>query len=175
MNLQGGFQSPRSCSYQAASPVETNPTVRQIYNRLYEKPFNKRRISDLLDERDGLICGVCNGFQALIKLGLVPYGEIREAQALNPTLTYNRIARHQSRLVRTRVASNKSPWLMRYNVGDVHLTPVSHGEGRFVCSAELLENWRETGRLLRSTPISPARLPWIWIQTPTVRTGLSRG
>lgn len=110
-------------------------------------PLISERISDLLDERDGLICGVCNGFQALIKLGLVPYGEIREAQALNPTLTYNRIARHQSRLVRTRVASNKSPWLMRYNVGDVHLTPVSHGEGRFVCSAELLEKLERNGQI----------------------------
>ncbi len=110
-------------------------------------PLISERISDLLNARDGLICGVCNGFQALIKLGLVPYGEIRGVEASNPTLTYNRIGRHQSRLVRTRIASNKSPWLMRYNVGDIHLTPISHGEGRFVCSEELLEKLEENGQI----------------------------
>ena len=86
--------------------------------------------------RDGLIGGVCNGFQALIKLGLVPYGEIREPDEDAPTLTYNIIGRHQSRIVRTRVASNLSPWLAHTEVGDVHITPISHGEGRFIVSPE---------------------------------------
>ena len=80
--------------------------------------------------------GICNGFQALIKLGLVPYGEIREPDAGAPTLTFNVIGRHQSRIVRTRVASNLSPWLAHTEVGDVHITPISHGEGRFIVSPE---------------------------------------
>ena len=91
-------------------------------------------VARLLHARDGLIGGICNGFQALIKLGLVPYGEIREATEDAPTLTFNHIGRHQSRLVHTRVASNKSPWMMYANVGDVFTIPISHGEGRFVAN-----------------------------------------
>ncbi|MDO5328396.1 MAG: phosphoribosylformylglycinamidine synthase subunit PurQ, partial [Clostridia bacterium] len=83
--------------------------------------------------------GICNGFQALIKLGLVPYGKITAPSAYAPTLTYNTIGRHQSRLVRTRVASNNSPWLMETSVGDVFTVPISHGEGRFLCSDEVLK------------------------------------
>ncbi len=97
-------------------------------------------ITALPEKRDGLVGGICNGFQALVKLGLVPYGKITEPNPNQPTLTFNVIGRHQSRLVRTRVASNKSPWLANCNVGDIHLTPISHGEGRFIVSdAELLE------------------------------------
>ena len=96
-------------------------------------------IHDLLDSRDGLMLGICNGFQALIKLGLVPYGKITAPSAYAPTLTYNTIGRHQSRLVRTRVASNNSPWLMETSVGDVFTVPISHGEGRFLCSDEVLK------------------------------------
>ncbi len=104
-------------------------------------------VAKLLQARDGLIGGICNGFQALIKLGLVPYGEIREASAASPTLTFNHIGRHQSRLVHTRVASNKSPWMMYANVGDVFTIPISHGEGRFVASEELLAQLAVNGQI----------------------------
>jgi phosphoribosylformylglycinamidine synthase len=96
--------------------------------------FRETRISAAVQrllDRDGLILGICNGFQALIKLGLVPYGEIRDMRDDSPTLTFNNIGRHVSRLVRTRIASNASPWLMRCCPGDIHTVAVSHGEGRF--------------------------------------------
>ena len=104
-------------------------------------------VTELLDERDGLMCGICNGFQALIKLGLVPYGRIIDADENCPTLTYNVIGRHQSRIVRTRVASNKSPWLRFMNVGDVVSVPISHGEGRFVASDELIGRLAANGQI----------------------------
>ncbi len=104
-------------------------------------------VTDLLNNRDGLICGICNGFQALIKLGLVPYGEILDADASFPTLTYNTISRHQSRIVRTRIASNKSPWLKNVNVGDIINVPISHGEGRFLASEELVKKLIENGQV----------------------------
>ena len=110
-------------------------------------PRIRERIDELLSVRDGLIGGICNGFQALIKLGLVPFGEIVDAEENAPTLTFNRIGRHQSRLVRTRVACNKSPWLSAFKVGDIHLTPVSHGEGRFVVSDELFSALCECGQI----------------------------
>ena len=93
------------------------------------------------------MAGICNGFQALIKLGLVPYGEIIEPSADTPTLTFNTIGRHQSRLVNTRVASNKSPWLSSSNVGDIHTVAISHGEGRFVCPKELFRSLAENGQI----------------------------
>ena len=96
----------------------------------------KNSIHEMLDNRGGLMCGVCNGFQALVKLGLVPYGRIVDADEAAPTLTFNNISRHQSKLVRTRIASNKSPWLSYTNVGDVYTVPISHGEGKFLCSEE---------------------------------------
>ena len=102
---------------------------------------------DLLKNRDGLMLGICNGFQALIKLGLVPYGEIIETDENCPTLTFNTISRHQSRLVRTRIASNRSPWLAGTQVGDIYTVPVSHGEGRFLCSDELVRKLAENGRI----------------------------
>ncbi|MBR1663807.1 MAG: phosphoribosylformylglycinamidine synthase [Ruminococcus sp.] len=89
-------------------------------------------IHDLLKNRDGLMLGICNGFQALVKLGLVPYGEIRDMKDNSPTLTFNTINRHQSKMVNTRIASNKSPWLAGCEVGDIHNIAISHGEGRFV-------------------------------------------
>ena len=95
-------------------------------------PAIKDAVHDLLNNRDGLMLGICNGFQALIKLGLVPYGEIRDLDNTCPTLTYNLIGRHQSRYVQTRVASVKSPWLSSCEVGDLHSIAISHGEGRFV-------------------------------------------
>ncbi|MBE5787607.1 MAG: phosphoribosylformylglycinamidine synthase, partial [Clostridiales bacterium] len=107
----------------------------------------KDGIADLMENRDGLMLGICNGFQALIKLGLVPYGKITDPSADAPTLTYNTIGRHQSRLVRTRIASNNSPWLMETNVGDVYTVPISHGEGRFLCSNEVLKNLIANGQV----------------------------
>ena len=101
----------------------------------------------LLDIRVGLIGGICNGFQALIKLGLVPYGELRAPDENAPTLTFNRIGRHQSRLIRARVASTLSPWLSSCQVGDIHLLPISHGEGRFVIRDELLETLARRGQI----------------------------
>ena len=104
-------------------------------------------VTDLLENRDGLMCGICNGFQALIKLGLVPYGRIMDTDASCPTLTYNTIARHQSRIVRTRIASNKSPWLALTNVGDVYSVPISHGEGRFLADEALIRQLAANGQI----------------------------
>ena len=113
--------------------------------------FRNPRIADelekLLKVRDGLALGICNGFQALVKLGLVPYGEIRPLVSESPTLTYNNIARHVSRLVNIRVASVKSPWLSACSVGDVFSVPVSHGEGKFVAPADALESLRKNGQV----------------------------
>ena len=108
----------------------------------------KEAVSELLDERDGLMCGICNGFQALIKLGLVPYGKIIDTDENCPTLSYNTISRHQSKLVRTRVASNKSPWMANTKVGDIYTVPISHGEGRFIADEKLIKELAENGQIL---------------------------
>ena len=105
----------------------------------------KEAVMKLLNERDGLALGICNGFQALIKLGLVPYGEITPQKTDSPTLTTNSIGRHISKMVYTRVASNKSPWLQKAKVGDVYAIPASHGEGRFVASDAWIKKLFETG------------------------------
>lgn len=107
----------------------------------------KENVTDLLENRDGLICGICNGFQALIKLGLVPYGKIIDTDASYPTLTFNTIGRHQSRIVRTRIASNKSPWLSYTNVGDIYSVPISHGEGRFLADEKLIKELAANGQI----------------------------
>ena len=107
----------------------------------------KEQVNELLKNRDGLMLGVCNGFQALIKLGLVPYGEIVDTDETCPTLTFNTIGRHQSRLVRTRVASNQSPWLMKTQPGEIYTVPISHGEGRFLASEELVRQLAERGQI----------------------------
>ncbi len=107
----------------------------------------KDGVTELLENRDGLMCGICNGFQALIKLGLVPYGKIIDTDESCPTLTFNTISRHQSRIVRTRIASNKSPWLSLMNVGDIVNVPISHGEGRFLASEELIKKLAENGQI----------------------------
>ena len=104
-------------------------------------------IHELLKNRDGLMLGICNGFQALIKLGLVPYGEIRDMRTDSPTLTFNTIARHQSKLVNTRIASNKSPWLAGCEVGDIHTIAISHGEGRFVATPEEIAELAKNGQI----------------------------
>ena len=107
----------------------------------------KEGVTELLENRDGLMLGICNGFQALIKLGLVPYGKIIDTDETCPTLTFNNISRHQSRIVRTRVASNKSPWLALTNVGDVYNVPISHGEGKFLASEELIAQLAANGQI----------------------------
>ncbi len=107
----------------------------------------KEGVTDLLENRDGLMCGICNGFQALIKLGLVPYGKIIDTDENCPTLTFNTIARHQSRIVRTRIASNKSPWLSLMNVGDIVNVPISHGEGRFIADEKLIKELSKNGQI----------------------------
>ena len=113
----------------------------------FRNPVLAEAIHDLLRQRDGLMLGICNGFQALIKLGLVPYGEIVPMDDGCPTLTYNLIGRHQSLYTTTRVASVKSPWMMHCQVGDLHNIPVSHGEGRFVATEEMLKRLIENGQV----------------------------
>ncbi len=107
----------------------------------------KDGVTDLLDNRDGLMCGICNGFQALIKLGLVPFGRIIDTDETCPTLTFNTIGRHQSRIVRTRISSNKSPWLSLMNVGDIVSVPISHGEGRFLAGEETIRALAANGQI----------------------------
>ena len=107
----------------------------------------KDAVTELLDRRGGLMCGICNGFQALIKLGLVPYGRIVDTDENSPTLTFNTIARHQSKIVRTRIASNKSPWLSFTRPGEIYSVPVSHGEGRFLASDELIKKLAKNGQI----------------------------
>ncbi|MEG1585064.1 MAG: phosphoribosylformylglycinamidine synthase subunit PurQ, partial [Anaerovorax sp.] len=114
---------------------------------VFRNPWVAEAVTDLLENRDGLILGVCNGFQALIKLGLVPYGKILPGNEDAPTLTYNNIGRHASCLVRTKIASVKSPWLAMTELGQVHTVPVSHGEGRFIASEAVLESLIDQGQI----------------------------
>ena len=114
---------------------------------MFRNPEIKDSITNLLKKRDGLMLGICNGFQALIKLGLVPYGEICDLTVDSPTLTHNQIGRHISCMVNTKVVSNLSPWFNNVKVGDVHSIAVSHGEGRFVASAEVIANLRANGQI----------------------------
>ena len=104
-------------------------------------------VTDLLEYRKGLLGGICNGFQALIKLGLVPNGRITTVNKYSPTLSQNLIGRHQSRLVRVRIASTLSPWYSRYEVGEVQTLPVSHGEGRLLCGEDLLKQFAQAGQI----------------------------
>ncbi len=113
----------------------------------FRNPKIKDAVHELLKNRDGLMLGICNGFQALIKLGLVPYGEIVDMTDESPTLTFNTIARHQSMMVNTRIASNKSPWLYGCEVGDVHTVAISHGEGRFVAPLSLIQRLANNGQI----------------------------
>ena len=113
----------------------------------FRAPAVTDAVRDLLKNRDGLMLGICNGFQALIKLGLVTFGDIVPMTDTCPTLTFNEIGRHQSRLVRTRVASNLSPWLAKTEVGDVHTVAISHGEGRFVASPDMLAQLATNGQI----------------------------
>ena len=113
----------------------------------FRSPQVKEAVNRLLGQRDGLMLGICNGFQALIKLGLVPYGEIRDMDENSPTLTYNTIGRHVSAMVQTRITSTLSPWLANIAIGDIHTVPVSHGEGRFVASPEVVDKLISQGQV----------------------------
>ena len=114
---------------------------------VFRNPKIAQALNEFLTKQDGLMLGICNGFQALIKLGLVPYGEIRETTVDAPTLTYNNIGRHQAKVVTTRVSSNKSPWLSGTEVGDIHKVAVSHGEGKFVANEEVFKRLLENGQI----------------------------
>lgn len=113
----------------------------------FRNPMLKDAVNELLKQRDGLMLGICNGFQALIKLGLVPFGEIIEQKEDSPTLTFNSIGRHQSMMVTTKICSTLSPWLANTEVGDVHRIAISHGEGRFIASPELIKKLAENGQI----------------------------
>ncbi|MDY3031471.1 MAG: phosphoribosylformylglycinamidine synthase [Clostridia bacterium] len=113
----------------------------------FRNPLVKDAVMNMLKNRDGLMLGICNGFQALIKLGLVPYGEIRDLDENSPTLTFNTIGRHVSCMARTRIASNKSPWLANVETGDVHTIALSHGEGRFIASPEQIAELAANGQI----------------------------
>ena len=113
----------------------------------FRNPAMKDAVHELLQNRDGLMLGICNGFQALVKLGLVPFGKIVDTDDQCPTLTFNEIGRHQSMLVRTRIASNKSPWLSKCDVDDIHTIAISHGEGRFVGPEALLRQLAANGQI----------------------------
>ena len=113
----------------------------------FRNPLIAGAVTELLDKRGGLILGICNGFQALVKLGLLPYGEIRDLTADMPTLTFNTLGRHVSRMVNTRITSVKSPWLALCDPGDVYTVPVSHGEGRFAASGEILRMLADNGQI----------------------------
>ena len=113
----------------------------------FRNPIIKECINELLQNRDGLILGICNGFQALIKLGLIPLGKIEDITENSPTLTYNEIGRHVSCMVQTKVVSTLSPWMNNLKVGDIHTIPVSHGEGRFVANEEVIKKLFANGQV----------------------------
>jgi len=114
---------------------------------VFRNPRLKDAVHKHLGERDGLILGICNGFQVLIKLGLVPYGKVMDMTEQMPTLTFNTIARHQSKLVTTKLVSKLSPWFNKVNLGDEFVIPISHGEGRFVANEEVLEELIKNGQV----------------------------
>ncbi|MBN2852353.1 MAG: phosphoribosylformylglycinamidine synthase [Clostridia bacterium] len=114
---------------------------------VFRNAYIKEAVLELLNKRDGLIIGICNGFQVLIKLGLVPYGTIIDMHENSPTLTFNKIGRHVSCMVNTKIISNKSPWLASVKPGDVHTIPISHGEGRFVASEDIIRNLFDNGQV----------------------------
>ena len=113
----------------------------------FRNPVVSQAVMKLLKERDGLVLGICNGFQALVKLGLLPFGEIRDIDESCPTLTFNTIGRHQSCLVNTKITSNLSPWLNNVKVGDIHTVAISHGEGRFTAGSDVLETLQANGQI----------------------------
>ncbi len=114
---------------------------------VFKNPYIAEEVTNFLNNRDGLILGICNGFQALIKLGLLPYGEIREMDEESPTLTFNKIGRHISRMVQTKVVSNLSPWFINVKVGDIFTIPISHGEGRLISNEKIFKEMTKNGQI----------------------------
>ena len=130
--------------------ISDEPLFREMtryYSMYFKGGMGAEAVRDLLKARDGLMLGICNGFQALVKLGLVPYGDIVDATPDAPTLTFNTIGRHQSRLVRTRISSNLSPWLSQCSLDDPYTVAISHGEGRFVANDEALAQLIANGQV----------------------------
>lgn len=125
---------------------------------IFRNPKISEAVEDLLQNRDGLMLGICNGFQALVKLGLVPYGKIITGTENSPTLTYNKIGRHQSRIIRTRIASTLSPWLAGCSVGDIFNLPISHGEGNFTAGSDVIEMMKD-GSLIASQYVNNEGIP----------------
>ena len=119
----------------------------KFINAFFRNPKIAEEVENMLHKRDGLMLGICNGFQALIKLGLVPFGHIVPLTEESPTLTYNKIGRHQSQMVYTRIATNKSPWLAGCKVGEIHAIPISHGEGRFVANGDVIRKMIDNGQV----------------------------
>ena len=119
----------------------------KFFATVFRNEMIKEAVNDLLSKRDGLVLGICNGFQALIKLGLLPYGEITGQDENSPTLTYNTINRHISKMAYTKVVSDKSPWLKGATLGETYVIPASHGEGRFVANGEWLEKLFKNGQV----------------------------
>ena len=119
----------------------------KFISNVFRNPYIKDAVTDLIENRDGLIIGICNGFQALIKLGLVPFGKIVEPSDENPTLTFNKIGRHMSKMVRTKVVSTLSPWFLNVDAGDIFTIPVSHGEGRFYADENTINALLENGQI----------------------------
>ena len=114
---------------------------------LFRNPYLAEGLENLLYKQDGLVLGICNGFQALIKLGLLPGGHIETLTADHPTLTYNTIGRHLSRMVNTKVISTKSPWMSDAKAGEIYTVPISHGEGRFIASPQQVLEFNKTGQI----------------------------
>lgn len=119
----------------------------KFFATAFQNAKMKDAVNKLLNERDGLALGICNGFQAMIKLGLVPYGEVVGQKEDSPTLTYNTINRHISKMVYTKVVTNKSPWLQLAELGKTYVTPASHGEGRFVAPQEWIDKLLANGQV----------------------------
>lgn len=119
----------------------------KFISAIFKNPKVKDAVHSMLDQNDGLMLGICNGFQALVKLGLLPYGEIRTLDESSPTLTYNKIGRHIARYVTTKVSSTLSPWLSGTQLGDMHQTALSHGEGRFYANDTVLKTLIERGQI----------------------------
>ncbi len=120
----------------------------KFINAFFRNPKIMEEVENMLHKRDGLMIGICNGFQALIKLGLVPFGHIVPLTEESPTLTYNEIGRHQSQLVYTKICTDKSPWLANCKVGDIHAIPISHGEGRFAAHGDVLRKLIDNGQVI---------------------------
>ena len=119
----------------------------KLITAFFRSPRVREALEELLDVRKGLVGGICNGFQALVKLGLVPYGRIMDTDVDSPTLTHNLIGRHQSRMVRVKTCSNLSPWFLEQEVGEILPIALSHGEGRFVCAPSLLDKLANNGQI----------------------------